>query len=64
MCFFLNVNSIYEFDKSKIVSLDISKLFGRVWNDALRSKVTAFGVGNVFNRFIDSLLSDRTIGVV
>ena len=56
--------SIHQFGESKVVALDISKAFDRVWHGALISKLIAFGVGNDFSRFISSFLRDRSIRVV
>ena len=39
--------------------LDISKAFDRVLDDALLSKLVAFGVGSHFSRFISSFRKDR-----
>lgn len=56
--------SIHRFGEAKVVALDISKAFDRVWHEALVSKLIAFGVGSHFSRFISSFLKDRTIRVV
>ena len=40
--------SVYFFGKSKLVALDISKGFDRVWHQGLISKVKSYGVGNTW----------------
>lgn len=56
--------SVHRLGESKVVALDISKAFDRVWHQALISKVNAFGLGRNFSRFISSFLRDRSIRVV
>ena len=56
--------SIHRLGESKVVALDISKAFDRVWHEALISKLIAFGVVSCFFRFISSFLKDRSIWVV
>ena len=57
-------NSIHHFGESKVVALDISKAFDRVWHVALLSKCIALGVGDNSYRFLSSFLRDRTIRFV
>ena len=43
--------AIHGFGESKVVALDITKAFDRVWHEALVHKVSAYGVGNSFVRW-------------
>ena len=42
--------SVHFFSERKVVALDISKAFDRVWHQGLISKVKGYGVGNTFIR--------------
>lgn len=55
---------IHLFGESKVVALDISKAFDRVWHGALVSKLIAYGVGMDFARWVTSFLKDRSICVL
>ena len=60
-----NLNSsIHRFGEAKIVALDISKAFDRVWHGALLAKLKAFGVGKHFIGWISNFLQYRSIRVV
>ena len=56
--------SLHRFGESKIIALDISKAFDRVWHQALLSKMRAFGIDESLLRWIRNFLSDRSIQVV
>ena len=43
--------SIHFFGENKVVALDISKTFDRVWHQGLISKVKSYDVGNTFILF-------------
>ena len=55
---------IHAFGESKVVALDISKAFDRVWHDGLISKIRCYGVSNTFIRFLSDFLCNRSIRVV
>ena len=56
--------SLHFFGESKIIALDISKAFDRVWHQALISKMRAFGIDDCLLRWISNFLSNRSIQVV
>ena len=56
--------AIHGFGESKVVALDITKAFDRVWHEALVQKVSAYGVGNRFVCWLTSFLQNRSIRVV
>ena len=58
-------NSSSNFLKEiKVVALDISKAFDRVWHQDLISSVKSYGVGNTFIRWLSDFLCNRSICVV
>ena len=57
-------HSLHQAGESKIVALDISKAFDRVWHEALLSKMRAFGIDASLLQWIRSYLSNRSIQVV
>ena len=48
---------------NRVISLDISKAFDRVWNKGLLPKLPMFGLTQTLINWIGSFLSDRSIAV-
>ena len=57
-------SGIHKFGESKVVALDISKAFDRVWHPALISKIRCYGVGQTCIQWISDFLCNRSIRVV
>ena len=49
--------------ESRVISLDISKAFDRVWHKGLLAKLPMFGLNQTLVNCIGSFLSDRSIAV-
>ena len=49
--------------ESRVISLDISKAFDRVWHKGLLAKLPMFGLHHTLINWICSFLSDRSIAV-
>ena len=49
--------------ESRVISLDISKVFDRVWHNALLAKLPMFGLHHTLIEWIGSFLSDRSLAV-
>ena len=49
--------------ESRVISLDISKAFDRVWHRGLLAKLLMFGLHHTLIKWIGSFLSDRSIAV-
>ena len=49
--------------ESRVISLDISKAFDRVWHKGLLAKLPMFGLNQTLINWIGSFLSDRSIAV-
>ena len=49
--------------ESRVISLDISKAFDRVWHKGLLAKLPMFGIHQTLIKWIGSFLSDRSIAV-
>ena len=56
--------SLDEWGESRVVSLDISKAFDRVWHKGLLHKLPAYGICGTALQWILSYLSNRRISVV
>ena len=56
--------SVHFFGKSKVVALDISKAFDRVWHQGLINKAKSYGIGNTFIRWQSDFLCNHSIRVV
>lgn len=56
-------SAIEAFGESRIISLDISKAFDRVWHKALLAKLPSFGVTPCLLNWIENFLSNRSIAV-
>ena len=57
-------SSLWNFEESFVVALDISKAFDRVWHKALLAKLPAYGFTPFFCKLISNFLSNRFISVV
>ena len=57
-------SSLRNFGKAFFVTLDIAKVFDRVWHKALLAKIPAYGFTPSFCKLISSFLSNRFISVV
>ena len=49
---------------TRVVALDISKAFGRVWHDGLLHKLKSYGISDQIFGLISSFLSNRRLQVV
>ena len=49
--------------ESRVISLDISKAFHRVWHKGLLAKLPMFGLHHSLIKLISSFLSDRSIAI-
>ena len=49
--------------ESRVISLDISKAFDRVWHKSLLAKLPMFGLHHTLIKWVGSFLSDRLIAV-
>ena len=49
--------------ESRVISIDISKAFDRVWHKGLLAKLSMFGLHHILIKWIGSFLSDRSIAV-
>jgi hypothetical protein len=58
------LKSLDEYGESRVVSLDISKAFDRVWHKGLLHKLPGYGICGAALRWISSYLSNRKISVV
>lgn len=56
--------AIRHFGESKVVVLDISKVFDKIWHDTFVSKLIEYGVDSIFTPFIPSFLNNRSIKIV
>ena len=50
--------------ESRVISLDISKAFDRVWHKGLLAKLPTFGLNQTVINWIGSFLFDRSIAVI
>ena len=50
-------------DESRVISLDVSKAFDRVWHKGLLAKLPMFGLHHTLINWIGNFLSDRSIAV-
>ena len=49
--------------ESRVISLDISKAFDRVWHKGLLAKLPMFGLHHILINWIGSFLSERSLTV-
>nr|CAI5828957.1 unnamed protein product [Callosobruchus analis] len=56
--------AIENHGESRVVALDISKAFDRVWHLGLLAKLAAYGVSSGLCRWLNSFLHDRSLFVV
>ena len=57
-------SSVLEsYGESRVISLNISKAFDRIWNKGLLSKLQMFGPHHTPIKWISSFLSDRSIAI-
>ena len=56
-------SALESFGGSRVISLDISKAFDRVWYKGLLAKLPMFGLHNNLIKWIASFLSNRSIAI-
>ena len=56
-------SALESYGESRVISLDISKAFDRVWHKGLLAKLPMFGLHHTFFSWIFSFLSDRSIAI-
>ena len=56
-------SALESFYESRVISLDISNAFDRVWHKGLLAKLPMFGVHHTLIKWIGSFLSDRSIAI-
>ena len=56
-------SALESYGESRVISLDISKAFDRVWHKGLLAKLPMFGLHHYLIKWISSFLSDRTISI-
>ena len=56
-------SALESYGESRVISLDISKAFDRVWHKGLLAKLPMFGLHHTLNTWISSFLSDRSIAI-
>ena len=56
-------SALESYSESRVISLDISKTFDRVWHKVLLAKLPMFGLHHTFIKWISSFLSDRSIAI-
>ena len=52
-----------SYGESRVISLDISKAFDRVWHKGLLAKLPMFGLHHTLIKWISNFLSDRSIAI-
>ncbi len=57
-------STLEKHGESRVVALDISKAFDRVWHPALINKISAYGLPPGLCRLLTGFLDDRTLQVV
>ena len=56
-------SALESYGESRVISLDISKAFNRVWHKGLLAKLPMFGLHNNLIKWIASFLSNRSIAI-
>ena len=56
-------SALESYGGSRVISLDISKVFDRVWHKGLLAKLPMFGLHNNLIKWIASFLSERSIAI-
>ena len=56
-------SALESYGDSRVISLDISKAFDRVWHKGLLAKLPMFGLHRILIKWISSFLSDRPIAI-
>ena len=56
-------SALESYGESRVISLDISKAFDRVWHKGLLAKLPMFGLNHTLITCIFSFLSDRSIAI-
>ena len=56
-------SALESYGESRVISLDISKTFDRVWHKGLLAKLPMFGLHCTLIRWMGSFLSDRSIAI-
>ena len=56
-------SALESYGESRVISLDISKAFDRVWHKGLLAKLPMFGLHHTLITWISSFLSDRSIAI-
>ena len=56
-------SALESYGESRVISLDISTVFDRVWYKGLLAKLPMFGLDYTLIKLISSFLSDRSIAI-
>ena len=56
-------SALESYGESRVISLDISKVFDGVWHKGLLAKLPMFGLHHTLIKWISSFLSDRSIAL-
>ena len=56
-------SALESYGESRVISLDISKAFDRVWHKGLLAKLPMFGLHHTLTTWISSFLPDRSIAI-
>ena len=56
-------SALESYGGSRVISLDISKAFDRVWHNGLLAKLPMFGLHHTLIKWMSSFLSDRSITI-
>ena len=56
-------SALESYGENRVISLDISKAFDRVWHKGLLAKLPMFGLHHTLIKWISRFLSDRSIAI-
>ena len=56
-------SALESYGESRVISLDISKAFDRIWHKGFLAKLPMFGLHHTLIKWISSFLSDRSIAI-